>query len=83
MVKALTVVFNDIQTYDMEKNTDFAERWLCPLYKKENKTNTRNYCLIIVLNADYKIFMKALINRLKVVAPSIIHHNKAGFMSGR
>lgn len=73
VVKALTIVVNDIQMYGMEKNTDFAKGWLCPLYKKGDKTDIRNYCPITVLNADYKIFVKALTNRLKLIALLIIH----------
>lgn len=43
IVEALTIVFNDIQKYDMELNTDFAKGWLCPLYKKGDKIDIGNY----------------------------------------
>lgn len=56
---------------------------MCPLYKKNDKTDIANYRLIMVLNSDYKIFMRALQNKLAEAIPDIIHGNQAGFMKGR
>jgi Reverse transcriptase (RNA-dependent DNA polymerase) len=35
-----------------------------------------------VLNTDYKVFTKALTNKLSEVAGDLIHPNQAGFMAG-
>lgn len=42
-----------------------------------------NYHPITLLNANYKIYTKALTMKLATVAPSLIHENKAGFVPGR
>lgn len=83
VIGALTTVFQDIQEYGIECGSCFAEGWLCPIYKKGDKTNIGNYRPITVLNADYKILTKALLLRLSEVAPYIIHGDQAGFMKGR
>lgn len=43
IMDVLTIVFNDIQKYGMELNTGFANGWLCPLYKKGDKMDIKNY----------------------------------------
>lgn len=80
VVGALAIVFQDIQLYDIEKETSFAEDWLCPIYKKGDKTNIENYRSITILNADYKILTTALLIKLSKVVPDIIHNDQAGFM---
>lgn len=42
IVKALTIVYNDIQDHRIEVNSGFAEGWLCPIYKKGNKIDIGN-----------------------------------------
>lgn len=42
-----------------------------------------NWRPITLLNADYKIYTKALALRLQRVMGSLIHHNQMGFMPGR
>ena len=83
VVEALQIVYNDIQIHGMCKNTDFAEGWLCPIYKKGDKTDISNYRPITVLNTDYKIMTKVLVTRLGEVASYMIHPDQAGFMKGR
>ena len=83
MVRALTEVYNDIREHSIAANTNFAEGWLCPVYKKGDCSLARNYRPIMVLNMDYKIFTKAISRRISKVAPKIIHHDQAGFMTGR
>lgn len=53
-------VFNDVRNNGLVEGTKFAEGWLCPIYKKGNQTNARNYRLITILNMDYKILTKLL-----------------------
>jgi hypothetical protein len=65
------------------EDTEFALGWICPIFKKNNKTEIANYHLMMVLNSDYKIFMKALTNKLTEVALCLIYKDKCGFMKGR
>lgn len=67
----------------MEQNTGFADGWLCPLYKKNDKREPGNYRPVTVLNSDYKIFTKALSIKLCKLAPKLIHESQAGFVPGR
>jgi hypothetical protein len=79
----LTIVYSDIETHGVTEGSGFAEGWLCPLYKKNDRQGIANYRPITLLNSDYKIFTKALSLRLAQAAPSVIHENQAGFMPGR
>ncbi|KAJ2920244.1 hypothetical protein MD484_g3, partial [Candolleomyces efflorescens] len=79
----LHIVYNDIETHGISPTSNFAEGWMCPIYKKKDKTEIANYRPITVLNADYKIFTKALTIKLAPVALKIIHPNQAGFLKGR
>ena len=35
ILKLLTACFNNIENYGIVKSTNFAERWMCPIYKKK------------------------------------------------
>lgn len=83
VVKYLTTIYNDIEDYGIEPQAGFADGWLCPIYKKGDRTDIGNYRPITVLNTDYKIFTKAIANRLSKVTPDIIHPDQAGFIKGR
>lgn len=48
VTETLMRVFQDIKTYSIIKETNFAEGWMCPIYKKGNKTDIGNYHPIIV-----------------------------------
>jgi hypothetical protein len=76
-------VYNDIETHGMLTGTGFSKSWVCPLYKKNDKSDIANYRPISLLNTDYKIFTKALTIKLALVAPDLIHPNQAGFVPGR
>jgi len=80
---ALTVVYNDIERHRTTESAAFSEGWMCPIYKKNDRTEISNYRPITVLNADYKIFTRVLTNRLSKVAPYLIHPDQAGFMKQR
>ncbi|KAH6909603.1 Endonuclease/exonuclease/phosphatase, partial [Coprinopsis sp. MPI-PUGE-AT-0042] len=60
IVQMLTLVYNDIEKFGLVEHSDFAKGWMCPLYKKKDKSDIANYRPITVLNADYKTFTKAL-----------------------
>jgi hypothetical protein len=83
IIKVLTWVFNDIEEHGMVEGTGFSLGWMCPLFKKKDRTDIANYRPITVLNSDYKIFTKALTNKLSRVAPYLIHKDQSGFMKGR
>ena len=62
IIETLTIIHQDIEkhgTDPLEKN-GFAEGWICPLYKKTDPRLPSSYRPITLLNADYKIYMKAL-----------------------
>ena len=83
IIECLTVVYNDIELHGVDPTTRFSEGWMCPLYKKKDRTDIANYQPITLLNSDYKIFTKALALQLAMTAPSVIHENQAGFIPGR
>jgi len=73
IIKILTRVFNDIEKHGIQPKSGFNDRWMCPIYKKGDKENIANYRPITVLNTDYKIFTKALFEKLAEIAPDIIN----------
>lgn len=50
IVPALLQVYNDIQTYGVMNDTNFAAGWMCPLYKKKDKREIENYSPITLMN---------------------------------
>ncbi|KZT29847.1 DNase I-like protein, partial [Neolentinus lepideus HHB14362 ss-1] len=60
VVSMMTAAFNDIEKYGVDPTTGFAEGWMCPIYKKNDRDIISNYRPITLLNTDYKLFTKAL-----------------------
>lgn len=83
IINLLNRLFNNVLDHGMRVGTRLAEGWMCPLYKKKDRTDIGNYRPITVLNADYKILTRILTVRLANIAPSLIHPDQAGFMPGR
>ncbi|KAJ2935709.1 hypothetical protein H1R20_g1384, partial [Candolleomyces eurysporus] len=83
LVRLLQLAYNDIEHHGINPESNFTEGWMCPIYKKKDKTDIANYRPITVLNADYKTFTKALTIKLAPTALKIIHPDQAGFLKGR
>ncbi|THH28603.1 hypothetical protein EUX98_g5574 [Antrodiella citrinella] len=83
IVKLLTAVFNDVERHGVDKDTGFADGWMCPIYKKNDRNEISNYRPITLLNTDYKLLTKALSVKLAEAAPTFFHENQAGFIPGR
>jgi hypothetical protein len=56
---------------------------MCPLFKKKDPTDIRNYHLITVLNTTYKLLIKVLALQLMEHTDTLIHEDQAGFIPGR
>ena len=83
IVKCLTTVYNNIQTHGMDPDSDFSIEWMCPLYKKKDKTRIENYCPITLLNTNYKVMTKALTMQLAKHACQLLHPDQSGFIPSR
>lgn len=83
ITKALATLFCDIQKHGIDKRTHFADGWMCPLFKKKDLTDIRNYCPITVLNTDYKLLTKVLALQLVEHTDTLIHEDQAGFIPKR
>ena len=83
IVGLLMKVFQDIQTHGAEHDTEFTEGWMCPIFKKKDRTKIENYRPITLLNSDYKTFTKALSLQLVDPINEMIHKDQAGFIPGR
>jgi hypothetical protein len=61
----------------------WTEGVLCPVYKKGDKLECKNYRGICLLNVTYKVFAKILYDRLLPHANAAVQHYQAGFQSGK
>ena len=83
IIKTLTYVFRDIQEHGVDNKTDFTTGWMCPLFKKKDPTDIRNYRPITLMNADYKLLTKVMALQLMDHAHQLIHPDQAGFIPNR
>ena len=83
IIKVMTTVLTDIQLYGVDNKTAFALGWICPLYKKKDKTEISNYRPITLLNSDYKLLTKGLAVQLMHHVGKMIHSDQAGFIPNR
>jgi exonuclease III len=83
ITKILTTVFNDIEEKGIEPGTGFNEGWMCPIFKKNERSEIANYRPITVLNTDYKLMTKAITMRLTTVIEDLIDGDQAGFIPKR
>jgi exonuclease III len=83
ITKILTKVYNDIEEFGIAQGTGFNEGWMCPIFKKNERSNIANYRPITVLNTDYKIMTKAMTMRLTTVVGDLVNKDQAGFIPQR
>jgi hypothetical protein len=55
----------------------------CPVYKKDDKLDCKNYWETYLFNVLYKIFANILYDRVLSQANAAVQHYKAGFQSGK
>ena len=79
----LTEAFRDIQEFGVDDTTAFAEGWMCPIFKKKDRSDIANYRPITLLNTDYKLYTKCLTLKLATAAPDLINKAQAGFIPER
>ncbi|KAJ3530055.1 hypothetical protein NMY22_g8737 [Coprinellus aureogranulatus] len=79
----LQTLFNDIRKNGVTPGTEFAEGWMCPIYKKGDRSEISNYRPITVLNTDYKILTRLMSDRLSKVVHKLVHPDQAGFIKDR
>jgi len=78
----MTKIISDIERF-RANDERFSEARMGLLYKKKDKRGIQNYRPITLLNTDYKTYTKALVNRLREVAPKLMHKDQTGFMPKR
>ena len=83
VIKVLTYLFQDIQEHGVDDRTEFMTGWMCPLFKKKDPTDIRNYRPITLLNTDYKILTKVLAIQLLDHVSQLVHPDQAGFIPNR
>jgi hypothetical protein len=82
MVDALHAVIQQAWTSETLPKS-WTEGVLCPVYKKGDKLDCKNYRRVCLLNVTYKVFAKILCDRLLPHANAVVKHCKAEFHSGK
>ena len=80
MINCMTMVIQDIQTHGVAPGTNFTLGYLCPIYKKKERDNVKNYRPITLLNTDYKLMTKSLSLQLAMQIHQLIHPDQTGFI---
>ena len=83
VAECLTTLYNNIQRLGTDEEADFSVGWMCPIYKKKDRTRIENYRPITLLNTDYKIMTKVLAMQLATHACSLLHQDQSGFVPSR
>ena len=83
ITKCLTIIYNNIQVHGTDETANFTEGWMCPLYKKKDRSKIENYRPITLLNTDYKIMTKTLATQLANHICDLLHPNQSGFVPTR
>lgn len=83
ITRCFQIIYNEIQLTSSDPSAHFSEGWMYPLYKKKDQTRIENYCLITLLNTDYKTMTKALATQLAQHACDLLHPDQTGFVPSR
>ena len=83
VINCMTMVIQDIQTHGVSPGTNFTLGYLCPIYKKKERDNVKNYRPITLLNTDYKLMTKSLSLQLATHIHQLIHPDQTGFIPNR
>jgi len=83
VIGCMRVVLNDIQEHGVDPSTQFTLGWMCPIYKKKEKDQIKNYRPITLLNTDYKLLMKTLSIQLASHIHALIHPDQTRFIPWR
>jgi sorting nexin-29 len=62
---------------------DWKDSIICPIYKKGDRMQCKNYRPITLMNVAYKIFTTILSNRLSQIMESKLGEYQAGFRPNR
>ena len=81
-VRWLKIVFDSIWQHEAIPN-DWKNQIIVPLHKKGSRSLCDNYRGIALLSIPSKVFAKAILNRLKPRAESLLRENQCGFRKGR
>ena len=73
-------VLADIQKNGVDQRTHFTLGTLCPIYKKKEKDQIKNYRPITLLNTDYKLLTKSLSIQLATHIHTLVHPDQYGFI---
>lgn len=83
IIQMITALLTDKQIHGVNDQSDFALGWMCPIYKKKERTDISNYRPITLLNTDYKLLTKTLMLQLTKHIRTLIHPNQGGSIPGQ
>ena len=83
VLRCMLAAMVDVQENGVDPRTHFTLGWLCPIYKKKEKDQIKNYRPITLLNTDYKLLTKALSTHLALHIHSLVHPDQSGFIQRR
>ena len=76
-------ILTDIQRNGVDQHMNFTLGTMCPIYKKKERNQIKNYRPITLLNTDYKLLTKSLSSQLAKHIHTLIHPDQYGFIPNR
>ena len=83
VIGCMSRVIQDIQTHGVDPTTNFTLGYLCPIHKKKERDDIKNYRPITLLNTDYKLMTKSLALQLATHVHQLVHPDQTGFIPNR